>query len=238
MPSPRASGSRAMAGHPRHRPYPHGDRIGGHDRRRAPFLDRRRSMPRPQRLALQPQHRPPRPRARRPDLSRPRTTPRSPPAISPGACARAMSLGEALEDGARRSRRLLHLRRRHRDGFAVLRDPDRLQAGGDGRDRRLGGVRHRISRARRPARRRDGADLGAGAAPRSISGSAASDADGRSRRHAAPRAQRRAAQAAARDQRDALATSSIRTGSTRSPSASMRRSRSRSTGMSATIAPA
>ena len=29
--------------------------------------------------------------------SRPRTTPRSPPAISPGRCARALSLGEALK---------------------------------------------------------------------------------------------------------------------------------------------
>ena len=29
--------------------------------------------------------------------SRPRTTPRSPPAISPGGCARALSLGDALK---------------------------------------------------------------------------------------------------------------------------------------------
>ena len=53
-----------------------------------------------------------------------------------------------------------------RDGFAVLRDPDRLQAGRDGRDRRLGRLRHRVSRARHAAGHRHGAHLGAGAGDR------------------------------------------------------------------------
>ena len=68
--------------HAWHRPYPHGDRIRRHHARRAPVLDRAGRMPRPQRLAVQPQQCPPRADPRGHDASRPRTTPRSPPPIS------------------------------------------------------------------------------------------------------------------------------------------------------------
>ena len=55
-------------GHPRHRPHPHGDRIGGDDGWGAPVLDRARPVPRAQRLAVEPQRRAPRAAARRHDL--------------------------------------------------------------------------------------------------------------------------------------------------------------------------
>ncbi len=59
---------RGDVGHPRHRPHPHGDGIGGDHHGRAPVLHRRRPVPRPQRLAVQPQQPAPEPRARRHDL--------------------------------------------------------------------------------------------------------------------------------------------------------------------------
>ncbi len=54
--------------HARHRPHPHGDRIGRHHARRASVLDRRRPVPRAQWLAVQPQQPAPRTEARRHDL--------------------------------------------------------------------------------------------------------------------------------------------------------------------------
>ena len=57
-------GLAAMTRHPRHRPHPHGDRIGGDHRRRPSLFDRPRPVPRAQRLAVQPQRPPPRPQAR------------------------------------------------------------------------------------------------------------------------------------------------------------------------------
>ena len=57
----RALRPRRHGGHAWHRPHPHGDRIGGDDARRASVLDRRRPVPGPQRLAVQPQQ--PAPRA-------------------------------------------------------------------------------------------------------------------------------------------------------------------------------
>ena len=53
-------GIRSMARHARHRPHADGDRIGGHHARRASFLDRAGPVPRPQRLAVQPQQSAPR----------------------------------------------------------------------------------------------------------------------------------------------------------------------------------
>ena len=50
-----------------------------------------------------------------------------------------------------------------KDGFAVLRDPDRLQARGAGRDGRLGRHGHRVPRHRPPAGGRGRQGLGAGA---------------------------------------------------------------------------
>ena len=90
----RASSSSAFAlerlrGDARARPHADGDREPGHDRGLAPVLDRPRPLPRPQRLALEPQPAARRACAARGSSSRPRTTPRSPPATSPGGCARA-----------------------------------------------------------------------------------------------------------------------------------------------------
>ena len=56
----RALRPRRHGRHPRHRPHPHGDRVGGDHRRRASLLDRPRPVPRAQRLAVQPQQSPPR----------------------------------------------------------------------------------------------------------------------------------------------------------------------------------
>ncbi len=67
-------------------------------------------------------------------------------------------------------RRLLHLRRRHRRRLRRAARPDRLQAGGDGRDRRVGGDGLRVPGAGDPARRR--------ATPRSGSPSPASSTAG------------------------------------------------------------
>ena len=54
--------------HARHRPYPHGDGIGGDDDGRASVLDRRRPVPGAQRLAVQPQQCAPRADPRRHDI--------------------------------------------------------------------------------------------------------------------------------------------------------------------------
>ena len=68
--------------------------------RRASLLDRRRPVPRAQRLAVQPQQPAPRAEARGHDASRPRTTPKSPPPISPGS----MRAGHEPRRGAGRQR--------------------------------------------------------------------------------------------------------------------------------------
>ena len=51
----RAVRARRLRGHARPRPHAHGDREPRHDRGLAPVLDRPRPLPRPQRLALEPQ---------------------------------------------------------------------------------------------------------------------------------------------------------------------------------------
>ena len=66
-----------------------------------------------------------------------------------GAIARAGARGLP-----RRPRRLLHLRRRHGRRLRRAARPDRLQAGGDGRDRRLGRDGLRVPRDRGAAGRR------------------------------------------------------------------------------------
>ena len=68
--------------------------------------------------------------------------------------AKGKNLGEALTRCARRSRRLLHLRRRHQERLRRAARSDRLQAGGHGRDRPVRRLRLGISRARQPARHR------------------------------------------------------------------------------------
>ena len=67
------------------------------------------------------------------------------------------TLEEALESCLVDARRLLHLRGRHRRRLRRAARPVRLQAGGDGRDRRLGGDGIRVPRDRDAARggRRD-----------------------------------------------------------------------------------
>ena len=64
--------------------------------------------------------------------------------------------GDTLRGGARglpgRPRRLLHVRGRHRGRLRGAARPDRVQAGGDGRERRVGGDGVRVPRDRRPAR--------------------------------------------------------------------------------------
>ena len=73
---------------------------------------------------------------------------------------------------ARGARRLLHFCHRHRIRLRRAARSDRLQASGDGRNRPLGSVRHRISRAGRSAGDRRGQGLGAGAGARRIGGNA------------------------------------------------------------------
>ena len=80
--------------------------------------------------------------------------------------AKGKNLGEALDERGRRSRRLLHLRRRHQVRLRRRARRDRLQAGRHGRNRSLCRLRLGIPRARQPARHRSGARLGAGAGDR------------------------------------------------------------------------
>ena len=94
---------------------------------------------------------------------------------------KGMTLGEALEGEPRRPRRLLHLRRRHRERLRRAARRHRLQARGDGRDRPLRRLRLGVSRACRPARHRERAASGSRSPRPSISGSA-SHAGCRSRR--------------------------------------------------------
>ncbi len=78
--SSRGSRSHEHRRHPRARPHADGDREPRHDRALASVLDRARSVPRPQRLALEPQPPAPDARSARGSGSRPTTTARSRPA--------------------------------------------------------------------------------------------------------------------------------------------------------------
>ena len=112
-----------LPGHARARPHAHGDREPRDDRGLSSVLDRSRPLPRPQRLALESQ--PPARRAcgARASSSRPRTTPRSRPAISRGACARARRSRQALEGCLDDLDGFYTFAVGTADGFAVLRDP-------------------------------------------------------------------------------------------------------------------
>ena len=88
--------------------------------------------------------------------------------------AHGMNLGEALEGTLERSRRLLHLRRRHQERLRRGARSDRLQAGRDGRDRPVRRLRLGIPRAGQPARHRRREGLGAGARDRLFLGALSS----------------------------------------------------------------
>ena len=107
----------------RPRPHADGDREQGDDRGRAPVLHRPRPVPRPQRLALEPQRACGAGCATRGSRSRPRTTPRSRPATSSGGCARATRSQAALEACLVDLDGFYTFAVGTADGFAVLRDP-------------------------------------------------------------------------------------------------------------------
>ena len=160
---------RGLQGHTRARPHADGDREPGDDRGLASVLDRARPLPRPQRLALEPQppaREPPARGDRVPDRERHRGRGRLPRlAAARGRDARAGARGLP-----RRPRRLLHLRRRDRGRVRRPARPDRLQAGRARGDGRLGGDGLRVARDRRPPRRRRRAGLGARSPESSTSG--------------------------------------------------------------------
>ena len=143
---------------------------------------------------------------------------------------------------AGRPRRLLHLRGRHRERLRRVARSDRLQARGDGGNRPLCRVRHRIPRAGRPARHRRAQRLGAGAREGLFLGTRRSDAQTsrcRPRSTPAARAERGAASRCGADtQRDRLARPQSARAACARGRRSTRRSRSRSTAMSAITAPA
>ena len=93
--------------------------------------------------------------------------------VAAGYLTWRLSRGRRPRAGAarlpRRPRRLLHLRRRHRRRLRRPARPDRLQAGGDGRDRRLGRDGLRVpgdrGRCRAPTRRSSGSPSPAASTP-------------------------------------------------------------------------
>ena len=176
----------------------------GDHRALAPVLDRPRPLPRAQRLALEPQ--PPAPAAaprghRVPDRQRLRGGRRLPDPPD----ARGRLAGAGARGLPRGPRRLLHVRRRHGRGLRGAARPDRLQAGGDGRDRRLGGDGLRVPGDRGAARRRAARRCGSRSPAASTAGSglpsdgrsgSGLDSGGRPGRDAAARAERGAARGA------------------------------------------
>ena len=119
----RGASRSATSRHARARPYAHGDREPGDDRGLAPLLDRARPLPRPQRLALEPQSPSRASSAARGSTSRPRTTPRSRPATSHGACAKAPRWSRRSKAASTISTASTPSSSARSDGFAVLRDP-------------------------------------------------------------------------------------------------------------------
>ena len=228
------------------RPHPDGDREPGHDRRLAPVLDRPRPVPRAQRLAVEPQplRRDAAARGDRvPDRERHRGRGRLPDV--------ADARGRVARPGARglprRSRRLLHLRRRHGRRLRGAARSDRLQAGGARRDRRLGRDGVRVPRDRRPARRRRCAASGSPSRASSTRGSGrpSRERDGARRRDRRPGVDAAARAQPAPPRRRATGDGPARAGGcstrrapTRSRAAWTPSSRSRSTATSATTAPA
>ena len=161
----RALRARRRARLARDRPHAHGDREQGHDRGLASVLDRRGPLPRAQRLALQPQ-----PPAREPAQGghplRQRERHRGRRRLPGLAAARGREPAGGARGLPRRPRRLLHVRRRHARRLRRHARPDRLQAGGHGRDRRLGRDGVRVPRDRGAARSRRRALVGARAGAR------------------------------------------------------------------------
>ena len=154
-----------VRGTPCDRPHADGHREQGHDRGLASVLDRRGSLPRAQRLALQPQPpaREPAPRGhplRQRERHRGRgRLPGLAPARGREPAARRSRAASTTSTASTRSRR--HARRVR--GHAR---PDRVQAGRDGRDRRLGRDGLRVPRDRGAARSRRRALVGARAGAR------------------------------------------------------------------------
>ena len=183
----RALRAAVAVGHPRARPHADGDREPGHDRGRAPVLDRARPLPRPQRLALEPQRAAP-PAAARGDRLPDRERHRGRRGLPRVAAARGRRPAGRARGMPRRPRRLLHVRGRHRRRVRRAARPDRLQARRDGRERRLGRDGVRVPGDRRPPRRRQRRGLGARAGARVLVGArrprsvAGGEASGRDRR--------------------------------------------------------
>ena len=163
-------------------------------------------------------------------------------------CARAPSSARRLNSALERSRRLLHLRRRHRNRFRRAARSGRLQAGGDGRDRAICRFRLGISRAGRFARHRQARICSSPNPRKSISGSARHERRIQTRRTGTGRfrsgradlreLERHAAGAGRRHQRDPLAHPQSARRACAWRSGSTRRSPSRSTATPAITAPA
>ena len=238
--------ARGLPGDARARPHAHGDREPCHDGGLAPVLDRPRPLPRPQRLALEPQHaaREAPPRGDRvPDRERHRGRGRL-PRLAPARGRLARGGARGLP---RRSRRLLHLRSSARS-TASPSCATRSRASRPCSPRPTTGWRWPPSGARSPSSRAPrGADVGARARRRlrlGAGGASASATPGR-RRGRRPRgdAAARAEPAAPRRRPHGRGPAQL---AHRQPerrprgrrAASTPSSRSRSTGTSATTAPA
>ncbi len=202
--------TRRHPGQPRPRPHAHGHREPRDHRALAPVLHRARPLPGAQRIAVEPQPAAP-PPARRghrvPDRQRHRGGRRLPDLAAargrvPGAGARGLPRGPG---------RLLHVRGRHDRRLRGAARPDRLQARGDGGDRRLGRDGVRVPGDRRAAGRGVARARGSRSLDASTAGSGPRS-DGRSRERprgcrvrpggvAAARAERRAARAGRRRRR-------------------------------------
>ena len=166
------------------------------------------------------------------------------------AAARGRDARAGARGLPRRSRRLLHVRRRHRGRLRRAARPDRVQAGGPGRDRRLGRDGLRVPRDRGAARRRGRRHLGARARRASTAGAWRRWRDERRRRSARrghvvrsrPRQRARAQRAAARRRATRARAARVRVlnpgGAPRARGRARRATtRSRSTATSATTAP-
>ena len=198
-------GLAGMSGLARPRPHADGDREPRDDRALASVLDRARPLPRPQRVAVEPQPAAPA-AARRGHRVPDRQRLRGGGGLPDLAAARGRVAGAGARGLPRGPRRLLHVRGRDDRRLRGAARPDRLQAGGDGGDRRLGRDGVRVPGDRGAAGRRDARGRGSPSPGASTAGSG-QRSDGRRewprgrgvrpRGHAAARAER----GAARDRR-------------------------------------
>ena len=157
--------ARQHVGHARAGPHADGHREPRHHRALAPVLHRARPVPRAQRLAVEPQPAAPA-AARRGHRVRDRQRHRGGGGLPDLAAARGRLARAGARGLPRGPRRLLHVRGRHDRRLRGAARPDRVQAGGDGRDRRLGRDGVRVPRDRRAAGRRERAHVGARARAR------------------------------------------------------------------------